>query len=146
MKNHYQVGPVWVNQMLDSKWSWLIARVALTSAYLVGGLIKLSDFPAAIAEQEHFGLQPAWLYAALVITVELVSSILIILGRWVWLAAGALGVFTALATLIAHAFWTMQGQERFVSTAAFFEHIGLIAGMVMVAMIDLRKRRAHDER
>jgi len=31
------------------------------SAYLIGGVNKLFDFTAAVAEQEHFGLHPAWL-------------------------------------------------------------------------------------
>lgn len=28
----------------------------MTSAYLLGGLTKLADFPASVAEKQHFGL------------------------------------------------------------------------------------------
>ena len=74
-------------------WPWLlpIARIALASAYLIGGIQKLVDFPGAVAEQAHFGLQPAWLWAAAAIIVELGGSALVIVGRWVWLGAGGLG-------------------------------------------------------
>jgi uncharacterized membrane protein YphA (DoxX/SURF4 family) len=34
------------------------ARLALASAYLLGGVVKLFDFAAAVAEQERFGLYP----------------------------------------------------------------------------------------
>jgi len=127
--------PGWVDAILDWRWTWLAARVGLTGAYILGGLVKLSDFPAAMAEQEHFGLHPGWLWAALAMVVEIAGPLLIISGRLVWLGAGALGVLTAIATLTANDFWTMTGHDRFAAMNAFFEHIGLIAGFVMAALI-----------
>ncbi len=127
--------PGWVDRILDWKWTWLAARVGLTGAYILGGLTKLADFPAAAAEQAHFGLHPGALWAAVAIVVEVIGPILIISGYWVWLGAGALGVLTAVATVSANAFWTMQGHDRFVALNTFLEHIGLIAGFVMAALI-----------
>lgn len=127
--------PRWVDAILDWRWTWLAARVALTGAYILGGLTKALDFPAAVAEQEHFGLHPGWLWAALTIFVELVGPALIISGRLVWLGAGMLGVFTGLAALVANNFWALTGQARFAATNAFFEHLGLIAGFVLAALI-----------
>ncbi len=133
--------PRWVDVILDWRGTWLSARIALTSAYLVGGFAKLHDFQAAVAEQQHFGLNPGWLWAVLAIAIELGGSALVISGRWVWLGAGALGVLTAIATLKANAFWTMQGHEHFVAFNAFFEHIGLIAGLMLAAIVaDYGKR------
>jgi uncharacterized membrane protein YphA (DoxX/SURF4 family) len=51
---------------------------------LLGGLTKLLDFSAAIAEQEHFGLHPGWLWAVLTILIELGGSILVLSGYAVW--------------------------------------------------------------
>jgi len=127
--------PRWVDAILDWRWTWLVARIALTGAFILGGLTKLSDFPAAVAEQQHFGLHPGAFWAAAAIVVEIGGPILIISGRFVWLGAGALGVLTAIATLAANDFWVMSGHERFVAINAFFEHIGLIAGFVMAALI-----------
>jgi uncharacterized membrane protein YphA (DoxX/SURF4 family) len=113
-------------------------------AYLLGGLVKASDWPAAMAEQAHFGMNPPQLWAALTIAIELVGPILILSGRLVWLGAGMLGVFTLLAAFTANAFWTMPaGQERFMATNAFFEHLGLIGGFVLAALVaELERRRA----
>ncbi len=133
--------PRWVDAILDWRWTWLVARVGLTGAYILGGLTKLFDFEGAVAEQAHFGLTPAWLWAAVTIVVELVGPILIISGRLVWLGAGALGVLTAVATVVAADFWTMQGHERFMAMNTFFEHIGLIAGFVMAALIAEHEKR-----
>jgi uncharacterized membrane protein YphA (DoxX/SURF4 family) len=128
-----QATPSWVDGILDWRWTGPLARLGLTSAYWVGGLTKLFNFTDAVAEQAHFGINPPVLFAALTIAVELVGSALVISGKWLWLGAGALAVFTALATLIAHPFWNMAGHERFLATNAFFEHLGLIAAFVIVA-------------
>jgi uncharacterized membrane protein YphA (DoxX/SURF4 family) len=126
--------PNWVSAVLAWPWTWHAARVALVSAFVIGGLTKLSDFTAAMAEQEHFGLHPGWLWAALALSVELGGSLLVISGRFVWLGAGGLGVLTAVAMATANSFWTMAGHQRFMELNAFFEHLGLIAGLVLVSM------------
>jgi uncharacterized membrane protein YphA (DoxX/SURF4 family) len=112
---------------------WPAIRVALVSAFVIGGFAKLFDFAGAITEQEHFGLRPGWLWAALAITVEIGGSAFVAAGRWVWLGAGGLGVLTAVAMLTANNFWALSGNDRFMALNAFFEHLGLIAGLVLVS-------------
>src|SRR5260221_7155793 len=101
--------PRWIDAILNWRGTLLLSRIALTSAFWIGGLTKLLNFQNAVAEQAHFGLRPAGLFAMLTIIVELVGSALVIGGRLVWLGAGALGVFTGLATLLAHRFWETTG-------------------------------------
>jgi uncharacterized membrane protein YphA (DoxX/SURF4 family) len=134
--------PRWVDAVLDWPGTWLLARVALASAYIVGGVTKLLDFPAAIAEQAHFGLHPAALWATVTIVVELAAPVLVIVGRWVWLGAGALGALTAVATLVANDFWNLHGQARFAAANSFFEHLGLIAGFVLAALLAEHAQRS----
>ena len=133
--------PSWVNTVLNWRWTWFAARLALTSTYLLGGLTKLSDFPAAIAEQEHFGLYPGWLWASLSILVELGGSALVLSGYLVWLGAGGLGVLTSVAMLVANNFWEMSGHARLQGANSFFEHVGLIGGFVLVALVAAHRRR-----
>jgi uncharacterized membrane protein YphA (DoxX/SURF4 family) len=135
--------PRWIGVILSWPWLLPVARIALTSAYWIGGVQKLVDFPDAVAEQTHFGLQPAWLWATAAITVELAGSALVIVGRWVWLGAGGLGVLTAVAMLTANNFWAMTGHDHFMALNAFFEHLGLIAGFVLVAVMSVRTPLSH---
>lgn len=128
--------------VLDWRWLWPLARLALVSAYLIGGVQKLADFSGAIAEQAHFGLQPAWLWAVMAIVVELIGAGLVVVNRFVWLGAGALGVLTSVAMLTANDFRHMDGHDRFMALNAFFEHLGLIAGLVLVSILSWRARRA----
>jgi uncharacterized membrane protein YphA (DoxX/SURF4 family) len=135
--------PRFVEKILDWRWTWFLARLALVGAYLLGALVKLTDWPAAVAEQAHFGMQPASLWAGLTIAVEITGPLLILAGRYVWLGAGMLAVFTALAALVANDFWTMHGEARFMATNAFFEHIGLIGGFVLAALVAEHAIRKH---
>lgn len=116
----------------------LLAYLGLCAAYLQGGLVKLTDFPGALAEMAHFGLSPAPLFAVLVIVLELGASAMIVTGRLRWLGALALGAFTLVATFIALRFWELPaGQARFMAANSFFEHLGLVGGFLFVAWHDL---------
>lgn len=119
----------------------LAARVLLTLPYWWSGLAKLADLTGARAEAIGLGLEPAGLVVAATIGVQLVGSFLLITGRQAWLAAGALGVFTGLATLIAHPFWTIaEPVARFHAQNTFLEHLGLIGGLMVAAALAERGR------
>jgi len=60
----------------------------------------------------------------------------------VWLGAGGLGVLTAVAMLAANDFWAITGRDRFMAVNAFFEHLGLIAGLVLISLLSLREQSA----
>jgi len=120
-----------------------IAYLGLCAAYLQGGLVKLTDFPGAIGEMTHFGLSPAPLFAVLVIALELGASLMILTGWLRWLGALGLAGFTLLATGIALRFWELPaGHERFIAANAFFEHLGLVGGFLLVIWLDLREKQA----
>jgi uncharacterized membrane protein YphA (DoxX/SURF4 family) len=120
-----------------------IALLGLCAAYLQGGIVKAADFSGAISEMNHFGLAPAAPLAIAVIAFELGASVMILTGFYRWLAALALGGFTLMATLIALRFWELPpGQERFLAANAFFEHLGLVGGFLLVAWHDLKRTAA----
>jgi uncharacterized membrane protein YphA (DoxX/SURF4 family) len=117
---------------------WLMLP-AICAAYIQGGLVKVLDFNGAMAEMTHFGLQPAALFASLVIVLELGASALILTGFYRWLGALALAGFTLAATLMANRFWEMSPPERFTGMNGFFEHIGLAGALLLVALYDLKE-------
>lgn len=120
---------------------WL-ALLALCAAYLQGGFDKATDFAGAVAENRHFGLEPAAPLAILTIVVELGASLLILTGIQRWAGALVLAGFTLMATFVANRFWEMAQPARFMAENGFFEHIGLVGGFVLVAWHDLAQRRA----
>ncbi len=124
-----------INRLLAFGIFQLFARVLLTLMFWSSGFAKLFDFNTALAEMQHYGLSPAAPIALAVIIVQLVGSALVISGRYVWLGAGALGVFTILTIPIAHAFWGMTGEAAFLEMMFAIEHLSVIGGLVVVAIL-----------
>lgn len=117
-----------------------VALLALCAAYIQGPLTKIVDFQGAIAEMNHFGLQPAVFFAIAVIAFELAASAMVVLGFLRWVGALSLAGFTLLATLVALRFWELApGIERSMAANAFFEHLGLAGAFVLVAISDIAK-------
>jgi uncharacterized membrane protein YphA (DoxX/SURF4 family) len=45
------------------------------------------------------------------------------------------------ATFIANRYWELGSPERFAAENAFYEHLGLAGGFLLIAWHDLRDRR-----
>ncbi|MCK0198511.1 DoxX family protein [Ancylobacter sp. 6x-1] len=131
-----------VSTILRSSITAFIGRLLLVFMFLGSGISKALDFTAAQAEMAHFGLHPPAVFAVLTIITQLAGSVLILLNRATWLAAGALAVFTALTIPIVHHFWTMQGDEAQIEFYFFVEHLAVIGGMILVACLAERTRAA----
>lgn len=124
-----------ITQMLALLGLDYLARLALASPFLISGVVKLTDFVGTVDEVTGLGLQPTVLIAALVVGTQLGGSILFLTRRYCWLGAGILAVFTVLATLLAHPFWTFEGPDRGRQTATFFEHVAIMGGLALAALL-----------
>lgn len=117
-----------------------LALLGLCSAYLQGGFNKALDFPAAVQEMQHFGLPLPTLLALATVVLELTAPIMILTGYWRGLAAFMLACFTLVATFLANRYWALAPPARGAMANAFYEHLGLVGGFVLVALQDWRAR------
>lgn len=133
--------PSLIAAILDSRFFLLFARVVLTFPFWSSGLAKLIDFNGGVAEMAMFNLHPPAVFNVATIFCQLGGSLLVILNRFTWLGAGALAVFTVLTIPIAHAFWTMTGEKAMMEFFFTVEHIGLIGGLMLVAILSRQSPR-----
>ena len=127
--------PGWVSAILDSKLFQLLARVALVVTFVVPGIMQPMQFQGSLGEFAHFNLNPPAFWVVLSFVTLLLGSALVILGgKLTWLGAGALGIYTGLTVLIVHHFWTMSGADRLNEMRTAMEHLGLIGGLMLVAI------------
>lgn len=125
---------------LGARWVRRVALLALCAAYLQGGIDKAADFAGAVAEMRQFGLVPAVPFAIVSIAVELLGPALVLSGRGRWLGALTLAAFTLVATVLADPFWAVASAGRAAAENTFFEHLGLVGGLLLVAWCDLQPR------
>ena len=114
----------------------LPVRALLCSPFIASGISKAFDFPGTVAEVRGLaGIEPASLFAVLVILVQLGGSLLLVLGRQgARLGAILLIGFTVVATLLAHPFWLRDGADRVRDFNVVWEHVGLAAGLLLAAL------------
>lgn len=124
--------------LVSAPWMRWIALLCVCSAYLQGGLTKALNFSGAIAEMQHFGLDPATPLAIATIVVEFGAALMILAGWWRWLGALILALFTLGATFVANRFWEIPLPDQVMVMNAFFEHFGLIGAFLLIAWHDLR--------
>jgi transmembrane protein len=132
--------PAIIRNILTNKVVEVGARVLLTFPFWAGGIGKFMNFPAAAAEFHAANIYPAIPFVILTVIVEIGGSVLVILNRWTWLGAGALGVFTALTIPLVHHFWTMQGDEGMHALYTASEHVGMIGGLIIVSILSTRPK------
>ena len=124
----------WVNESRDDL--LLPVRALLCSPFIVSGISKALDFPGTVAEVRSLaGIEPASLFALLVILIQLGGALLLVLGgRGAWVGTTLLIGFTIVATFLAHPFWLREGTERVRDFNIFWEHVGLVAGLLLAAL------------
>ena len=116
-----------------------IGAVAVTYMFWSSGFAKLFDFTGTINEMTHFGLNPPWLFALGTIFIQLAGSALIIAGgRFAWLGALALALFTLASIPLAHDFWNMPPQAAFGERLIAEEHLSIIGGLLLAALLATR--------
>jgi transmembrane protein len=130
-----------IESILLNRATLVAARILLTFPFWGSGLAKALDFQGAMAEMAMFGLHPPALIAAATIVTQLVGSLLIIFNRMAWLGAGALGVFTALTIPLVHHFWSLEGERGIIAFHTATEHVGMIGGLLLAAVLSVRERR-----
>lgn len=130
--------------MIDNRSLALTARILMAVIFVVAGIRKLLAFGATTAYFAKLGLPMPEVVVALTIALELLGSIALIAGwhlRWV---ASALALFTLVAALLAHQFWTFSEPAVFnAQLNNFLKNVALVGGFLMV-ILSTRPRAPND--
>jgi putative oxidoreductase len=116
-------------------WILLVGRLFLASAFFTAGIRKVGGIDRAVGNiADHhlpYPLVLAWAAAAL----EIGGGAMLILGlraRW---AGAAFFVYTGVLAVVFHGFWSMSGTQYTTQMATFYEHLGIMGGMLYVAVV-----------
>ena len=110
----------------------LIGRLLLAVLFLPAGLAKLSGFEGTVGYIATVGLPLPTVAAAVAVALEILGSLALIIGFHTRIVAAVLAVFTLVASIFFHAFWSAAPDQAFVQQLLFFKNIGVIGGLLVL--------------
>jgi putative oxidoreductase len=124
-----------MSEIAEPLLSWLIllARLSLAAVFLVSGIHKALYYRQAVEEFHRAGIGLVGLTLPLTIALHVLASLAIVAGVYVVEAALLLALFTLVATLHVHRFWSATGEERLEQSRIALAHLAIIGGLLMLA-------------
>ena len=108
----------------------LLGRLALAAIFVPSGFGKLTRLDAFAQSLAARGVAASGLLAVIGACVEFFGALCIILGLKTRYAALVMAVFTAIAALIAHQFWQLEGPARTAQHIQFMKNLAIIGGFL----------------
>ena len=111
----------------------LLGRVLIAAIFTYFGYLKLMGFHGSVGYFTKLGFPLPEVATVLAIVFELGGGALLILGlktRWV---AWTLVIYTVVATLVAHRYWSYPPEQAFNQMSHFFKNLSLIGGLILLA-------------
>jgi putative oxidoreductase len=110
----------------------LLARLLMAALFLPAGISKIGGFAGTAGYIGSVGLPLPEVGAAIAILVEVVAPILLIVGLFTRPAALVLAVFTLVASVFFHAYWSVPAEQAFMQSLLFWKNIGVVGGLLAI--------------
>lgn len=110
----------------------LVARILLVLLFVVFGWSKLADYSATVGDMANLGAPIPSVAALVAIVVEFFIALAVAFGAWTRPLALLLALYTLGTALIAHHFWTMDGDIRSENAINFYKNISIIGGFLLL--------------
>lgn len=123
----------------------LTGRILLAAIFVLSGVMKMADFPGALAHMESQGIPYAATLLMIAAFVEIAGGLAIMTGFLTRLAAFGLFLYLIPVTLLFHAFWNFAGPERISQSAQFMKNLAIMGGL-LILMAHGAARHALDHR
>lgn len=127
----------------------LAGRILLAYMFIPAGFSKLTNIGGTAGYIASGGLPFPSVLAVLVGALELLGGIALVLGWQVRWAGLALALFTLLASVLFHPFWSAPEAQQMVVTLLFMKNISVAGGMLLISALgagplslDARRQRA----
>ena len=111
----------------------LIGRLTLAALFLPAGLSKITGFGGTVGYIESVGLPLAALGAIIAIVVEIAGGLALIAGLFTRISAIVLAVFTLLASVFFHAYWSVPADQAFMQQLLFYKNLAVVGGLLVLA-------------
>lgn len=118
--------------MFASASTFAIARLLLAAMFVLSGIDKLTHLDGTAAYIAAGGLPMPQLLAPLAGAFELLAGLAVMVGwqaRWAGLL---LALFTIVASLLFHRFWSVQAEQAMVQQLLFMKNLAIAGGLLLL--------------
>jgi putative oxidoreductase len=112
----------------------LVARLFLTTLFLIFGWRKLRDYSGTVSQMVQLGAPMPVLAAAVATFVELPVAFAVAIGAFTRVFAVLLVLYTLGTALIGHRYWTMTGTVRVDNMDNFFKNLSIMGGFLLLCI------------
>lgn len=112
----------------------LVGRVLLAVIFIIAGFGKITGFEGTVGYIQSVGLPAPQLAAVVAIIVELGGGIMLVIGwkaRW---AAAAMFIFTLVAAVVFHAFWSSPADQVMMQQIQFMKNLAIMGGLLYIVV------------
>lgn len=113
----------------------LVGRILLALMFIPAGFAKLSNLGGTAGYIASGGLPAPMVLAVLAGALELFGGLALVFGfkvRWVGLA---MALFTLLASVVFHPFWSVPEAQMAVTKLLFMKNISVVGGMLLISAL-----------
>ena len=113
----------------------LLGRILLALMFIPAGFGKLTNIGGTAGYIASGGLPFPSLLAVLAGALELFGGLALVIGfkvRWVGLA---MALFTLVASMVFHPFWSVPEAQQMVTKLLFMKNISVVGGMLLISAL-----------
>ena len=113
----------------------LAGRILLALMFIPAGFGKLTNIGGTAGYIASGGLPFPSVLAVLVGALELFGGLALVIGfkvRWVGLA---MALFTLVASMVFHPFWSVPEAQQMVTKLLFMKNISVVGGMLLISAL-----------
>ena len=111
----------------------LIARILLALMFVLAGLSKFGNLSGTAGYIGSKGLPLPMLLAIATAVLEVVGGLAIVVGYRARISGLVLALFTLLASLLFHDFWSLPADQQMVPQLMFMKTISVAGGLLLLA-------------
>ena len=111
----------------------LLGRILIALLFVPAGFSKIMDFSGTVQYIASVGMPFAPMDAVFAIIIEVGAGLAVLLGWHTRIAAVVLALFTLMASVLFHPYWSVAADQAYVTELLFYKNIAIIGGLFALA-------------
>lgn len=113
----------------------LAGRLLLAWLFLPAGIGKIAGFAGTVGYITSVGMPLPTVAAAIAVVVEIAGGLALLAGFGTRIAALALALFTLVASVFFHAYWSLPAGQQMMQQLLFNKNIAVVGGLLVLAAL-----------